>query len=315
MAHGVVGRGRGDLGCEQCRLRKRQLLGSGPEVVLGGCADPVGPVAEVHVVEIELQDLVLGVRPLEADGVLGLLDLPLEGLLVAGVEVLHELLRDGGAALDHLAGADVRHERASDRFDVDGAVVVEAVVLDGEDRPLGDFVDLTELDRDAVLVRYLGDDRTVGCDDRGAQGERGDGQRLAAFELLTQQLGGLAEPSHRREQSSRHERGCRQDHEGDEGPPDLRRRCVPVRPSMPGSRSVWVIRAGVGHWSPLSLLCQAREVSPRQDALKIVRKDYWWRAGTSIGCPPCLGKIKPAVTNTIPSCSSIRTAGRSAGQS
>ena len=140
---------------------------------------------EVHVVEVQLEDLVLGLRLLQADGVLGFLDLPLQRLFVPRVEVLDELLGDGGPALHDLAGADVRHQGSPDCFHVHGTVVVEGVVLDRQHRVLGVVRDLGELHRNPVLVRDLRHDGTVGGEDLRPERQLRDGQRLTALELLT----------------------------------------------------------------------------------------------------------------------------------
>ena len=75
-------------------------------------------------------------RPLlrQLDREAGLLDLAVERLLLADVEVAHELLRDRRAALDDLPGAEVRPRSARDADVVDAAVLLEAPVLDRDGR-------------------------------------------------------------------------------------------------------------------------------------------------------------------------------------
>ena len=58
-----------DQAGEHRGLRKRQLVGRGVEVVVGGRLDAVRAVAEVGDVEVVLEDLVLGVVVLDPDGV------------------------------------------------------------------------------------------------------------------------------------------------------------------------------------------------------------------------------------------------------
>jgi hypothetical protein len=94
-------------------------------------------VAEVHLVQVRLEDPVLFVLVLELEREACLLRLPLERFLAADVEVADELLRDGRAALDDLPLFEVPDRRADDRFVVEAAVLVEAPVLD-RDRRLRD---------------------------------------------------------------------------------------------------------------------------------------------------------------------------------
>ena len=70
---------------------------------------------------------------LELGGQLGLADLAVEvALRVLDVERAHELLGDGRPALHGLAGLEVLDAGAHDRVEVDAAVLVEALVLDGD---------------------------------------------------------------------------------------------------------------------------------------------------------------------------------------
>ncbi len=64
-------------------------------------------------------------------GLLGLADEP---TLVAHQQVLHELLRDGRAALDHPARAQVGPRRPHDADRIDASVLPEALVLRGDER-------------------------------------------------------------------------------------------------------------------------------------------------------------------------------------
>ena len=159
----VVDRRRLRQAGEQRRLRKRQVLRLLREVRLGGGLDAVGVVPVVDGVQVGLEDPRL--RPLvaELDREAGLLDLAVERLLAARVHVPDELLADRRAALDHLAGADVGPERAQDPDVVDAAVLVEALVLDGDRRPRQPRRHLREADRLPVVVgRDRAEERAVG---------------------------------------------------------------------------------------------------------------------------------------------------------
>ena len=127
------------------------------EVRLRRRLDPVRVAAVEDLVQVAGEDPVLRPLPVELDREAGLLDLALERPLVRHrVEVAHELLRDGRAALDDAPGLDVLHQRAGDALEVDAAVLVEAAVLDRDRRLREPRAHL--LERDGLPVP-LGRDR------------------------------------------------------------------------------------------------------------------------------------------------------------
>ncbi len=110
-----------------------------PKIQPGGFGDAVhgkrAALAEIHVVEIQLEDLVFGRLALEDDRHVLLGELALERLRGRQEEVLHQLLRDGAAADQVRAiAAQVGDDRADGADDVHARMVVEAAVLDGEHR-------------------------------------------------------------------------------------------------------------------------------------------------------------------------------------
>ncbi len=154
-------RQRGEVG----HLRNRQLVHRLVEVEQRRGGDPIGAHAEIDLVEIELEDLLLREGALDLHRQQRLLDLAGHGQLVGQQEVLGDLLRDGGGALRTAAGAVVLHvgvHRAADAREVDAAVLVEILVLGGDegvDQPLGDRLDRRV---EAALARILGEQRAVG---------------------------------------------------------------------------------------------------------------------------------------------------------
>ncbi len=104
------------------------------EVEMRRAVDAEGAAAHIGAVEIELQDLVLGQPRLQPDREERLLDLALDGALVAQEQVLRQLLGDRRTALAHAAGLRVGDQRARGAGDVDAEMVVEAAVLGGERR-------------------------------------------------------------------------------------------------------------------------------------------------------------------------------------
>ena len=96
------------------------------EIVQGGGGDAVIAHAEIDLVEIELEDLVLRVGLLDAEGEQRLLDLADVARLVGQEEVLGDLLGDGRGALRALARAailEIGEEGAHDAFGVDAIML------------------------------------------------------------------------------------------------------------------------------------------------------------------------------------------------
>ena len=104
------------------------------EIEMRRAVDAEGAAAHIGAVEIEFQDFVLGEPGLQPDREKRLVDLALDGALVAQEQVLRELLGNRRAALPHAAGLRVGHQRARRAGDVDAEMVVEAAVLGGERR-------------------------------------------------------------------------------------------------------------------------------------------------------------------------------------
>jgi hypothetical protein len=103
---------------------------------LGHAVDRVrSALAQVDVVQVELEDLVLGGARFEDDREELLLELAPVRLLLRQEEVLHELLRQGAAA-DEVGpiALQVGDDRADDADRVDAGVIIEAPVLDREHR-------------------------------------------------------------------------------------------------------------------------------------------------------------------------------------
>ena len=154
----------------------RQLRRAGAEVRLGGGLDPVGEIAEVGVVQVPGQDVLLGLLllgghrhpqlvQLAAQRIRGrgLFGLGVGGLLGLEQEhVLHVLLRDRGTALDRLV-LDVVHRRADGATQVDRAVLPVAGVLDAHDCVHHVGRDLTVADRLPVPAEELQCVRAVGA--------------------------------------------------------------------------------------------------------------------------------------------------------
>ena len=132
---------------------RRQRLRAVPEVRLRRGLDAVRAVRQVDRVQVRRQDPCL--RPVARAGLelpreRGLLQLARDRALVVDERVLDELLRDCRAALNRALVPDVGPDGAHDPVQVDAVVLVEAMVLDVDDRvlhPRRDVVPVDELAR------------------------------------------------------------------------------------------------------------------------------------------------------------------------
>ena len=129
-------------------------------------------------------------RRLQPDRQKRLVDLALDGALVAQEQVLGQLLGDRGAALAHAAGLRVGDQRARGAGDVDAEMVVEAAVL-GRERRLDQIVrKILQRNRIIVLDAAAADRIAVAVE---------EGHREIGF-LQPVVVGGFAERRHRQRQ-------------------------------------------------------------------------------------------------------------------
>jgi hypothetical protein len=156
----VCGGGRDEAG-EQGRLRRVQYRRAvrfavgvhRTEVHACGGLDPVRTRAEVDGVQVLGEDLVLGPLALELIGERRLLELLEDrSVRLRHQGVLHELLRDGRAALGRPLPANVGPKGAAYALVVEPLVFVEPLVLDRDHGLLDAWRDVLAFDEDAVLV-------------------------------------------------------------------------------------------------------------------------------------------------------------------
>jgi hypothetical protein len=118
-------------------------------------------VTHVDLVEVELEEPVLGVPLLQLERQQGLLDLAGEAPVRREEEHLGELLGDRAPALNDAAVAEVRVGSAEDASDVDPEVRVETRVLHRDDRVTQGRRDLLERHEDPLLRLELGEELVV----------------------------------------------------------------------------------------------------------------------------------------------------------
>ena len=115
--------------------------------------DAVEPVPEVHLVEVHPEDLVFAELTLEPRRDEDLGELAAKCLVGCEETLTGQLLRERAAALGKTAFEDVVQRRAGDTHDIDPAMVVEPLILDGQDRLHELWGDLRQRDVNALLAK------------------------------------------------------------------------------------------------------------------------------------------------------------------
>ena len=137
VAPRVIEAGRFRQPGQERSLGQREPARGHSEIVAGGRLDAARAVAEVDVVQIQLEDLVLAEPVLDLVGHPDLEQLAAERALAGGDAlrkgVARELHRQRARSFFVTPGLQVREQGADDPAQVDGAVLVEALVLGGEE--------------------------------------------------------------------------------------------------------------------------------------------------------------------------------------
>ncbi len=139
---------------EERRLGRGQRVERLVEVGLRRRRHAVGALAEIDLVQVQLEDALLAQRPLDPDRQQRLLDLAREADLVGQQHVLDHLLGDGRCADRPLALAalhQVGRGGAQDGQRVDAVVAEEALVLGGDEGVLDEVRDRPVRHEDAPL--------------------------------------------------------------------------------------------------------------------------------------------------------------------
>ena len=133
-------------------LTERERARGLSEIAARRHLDACGAAAEIGRIEIELEDLALAQKLLDARGEDHLPHLAFVGDILAHQEILHDLLRDGRAALRPAGLREVADEGADQRALVDALVLVEALVLGRDEGPLHLLGNFGERNEHAALV-------------------------------------------------------------------------------------------------------------------------------------------------------------------
>ena len=152
VGRGRIGRWRLHEPGDERRLAQCHLRRVLAEEAARGRLDAVQPVAEVHLVQVQLEDLILRVLGLELGGDDDLLQFAADRLVACEETLARELLGDGAGALRPPSFAQVRERRAGNPDQVHAAVLVEALILDGHDGLHQERRDLGERHLEALLL-------------------------------------------------------------------------------------------------------------------------------------------------------------------
>ena len=136
----VVRRRRLGQAREHRGFRHRHVLQGPAEVDLGRRGKAVRPLAEEYLVDVQLEDLVLGQVRLDLPGEQDLAQLARDGLLAGEEEVAGDLHRDGSGALLRPRG-DIGQRGADDAQIVHTAVLIETFVFGGQNSLFHDIRD------------------------------------------------------------------------------------------------------------------------------------------------------------------------------
>ena len=183
---GIVIARRLGKGCKIGAVGERQFVQRLVPIGLRGRGDAIGAHAEIDLVEIELEDLLLGEGALDADGEDRLLQLALDRLVAGEQEVLGDLLGDGRGADRAPARLQVAHigdHGADDALHVEAAVLVEILVLGGDEGIDDAGRDGGDRHVDAPLAREFRDQRAVIGVDAGHHRRLVFGEHLVVRQL------------------------------------------------------------------------------------------------------------------------------------
>ncbi len=141
---------------------QRDVLQVLAEIHARGGREAVRALAEIDLVHVQLENLVLRQGLLDLVREQHFVNLARVGLLARQEEVARDLHRDRASALARAAVHQVGDTGAQDADEVDAAVFVKAVVLDREHRLLHHVRNVLEAHEAAALLAELADQHVVG---------------------------------------------------------------------------------------------------------------------------------------------------------
>ena len=155
---------------QQRGLGQVQIFGVLGEVELRCGLEAVHAAAEINLVAVEREDLLLGEGALDLDGEIGFLHLAGGGAIGGEKKIARQLHGQRGSALGAAVGAEIVPERAGDAEDVDAPVRFEVLVFDGDDGLAQDGREVVVVDDDAALQSKGADDAALAVVEIGRGG-------------------------------------------------------------------------------------------------------------------------------------------------
>ena len=162
--HGIEsGRCLGQPG-EHRHLSDLKLVQRLAEIGLCSRGKTVGALAQEYLVDVELEDLVLGQTRFDLEGKQRLVKLPRERLFPGQEEIPGHLHRDRAGALARAAAGEVGGGRPDHAEVIHPAMLVEAIVLGRKDRLLHQVGHGLDLDHRPAFLAEFADQLAVGAE-------------------------------------------------------------------------------------------------------------------------------------------------------
>ena len=161
----VVGRGRlGQAGQHRC-FGNRNVLQRLAEVNLGGRGKTIGALPEENLVDVQLENLVLGKIVFDLEGEQDFIQFAGIGLFRRQEEIARDLLGDGRCALALASAKQVAARGAQNAEVVDAAMLVETIILGRDDGVLHDLRHFLDAHHGAAFFAKLANQVAIGCVD------------------------------------------------------------------------------------------------------------------------------------------------------
>src|ERR1700722_3611912 len=155
---------------QQGSFGQRQVLGVFGKGELRGGFKALHAAAEINLISVECEDLLLGEGAFNLNGEVGFLQFSSSGALGGEKEVARQLHGQRGRALDAAVAAQIVKHRAGDAQDIDAPVRLEALVFNGNDSLAEDGREVIETDDNAALECERTDNVVVAIVDIGCGG-------------------------------------------------------------------------------------------------------------------------------------------------
>ena len=181
--------GRLGQGRQEGDFRDGQLVQRLAEIIQRRGAHAIAVLAQIDLIEIQLEDLLLGIGGVDADGQDRLAHLARHLEVGIEQEAPRHLLGDGGGALRTAPfqhQADILDRGAQDAGGIDAGMVVEIAVLGGGEGLLHQLGDEGGGHEDAPLMGKLAQHRAVAGIDPGGDGRLVILQRFHAGQIARQ---------------------------------------------------------------------------------------------------------------------------------